>query len=237
MAELHPTSARELWKALMDNATALVDDAHTLLANGSHGRARSLTVLAQEELGKAIWLYEEFQTAWNDGDPTSREVEKLEKHGRSHIQKYLTAGMYGHRLAAFWGDYGGHEDIGDTPEEWDAHFEKLKAGAAAAAVEAEEAARSANIAKQHGFYVDINGDTGVILSPSAVEAGTIAEDLRRAAQVVEMQLISDHSRMKYDASTPYDSTHDQQSRLLPISHPEVWAAATDAIVADGPPSD
>ncbi|MEV6909318.1 AbiV family abortive infection protein [Amycolatopsis sp. NPDC051071] len=50
-------------KALMDNASALVADAHTLLAAGSYGRARSLRVLAQEELGK------------------------LAQHGRSHTAK------------------------------------------------------------------------------------------------------------------------------------------------------
>ena len=43
-----------------------------------------------------------------------------------------------------------------------------------------------------------------------------------------MLLIRDHSRMKMEAVTPYDSTHDQQFRLLPISHPEDWTAASDA---------
>lgn len=38
-----------------------------------------------------------------------------------------------------------------------------------------------------------------------------------------MLLIKDHSRMKHEARTPYDSTHEQQHRLLPISHPEDWA--------------
>src|SRR5699024_8552920 len=55
---LHPTTARTFWKALMDNATSLITDAHLLLEHGSFGRARSLAVLAQEELGKALWLYE-----------------------------------------------------------------------------------------------------------------------------------------------------------------------------------
>ncbi|MEU0217091.1 AbiV family abortive infection protein [Streptomyces sp. NPDC006265] len=38
----------------MDNASELIPDAHALLERGSFGRARSLTVLAQEELGKAF---------------------------------------------------------------------------------------------------------------------------------------------------------------------------------------
>ena len=39
-----------------------------------------------------------------------------------------------------------------------------------------------------------------------------------------MLLIKDHSRMKLEAGTPYDSTHEQQHRLAPISHPQDWAA-------------
>ncbi|CAM4047956.1 hypothetical protein [Helcobacillus massiliensis] len=42
-----------------------------------------------------------------------------------------------------------------------------------------------------------------------------------------MLLIKDHSRMKLEATTPYDSTHEQEHRILPISHPEDWAAAQD----------
>jgi hypothetical protein len=42
-----------------------------------------------------------------------------------------------------------------------------------------------------------------------------------------MLLIKDHSCMKLDATTPYDSTHKQQHRLLPISHPEEWNAASE----------
>lgn len=67
---------------------------------------------------------------------------------------------------------------------------------------------------------------GTVLSPTAIQVGTTADDLQTAARVIEMLLISDHTRMK-TAATPYDSTHAQQFRLLPISHPEDWAAASD----------
>ncbi|HZM75771.1 MAG TPA: hypothetical protein VFC19_08600 [Candidatus Limnocylindrales bacterium] len=46
--------------------------------------------------------------------------------------------------------------------------------------------------------------------------------------MIEMLLITDHSRMKFDAITAYDSTHQQQRRLLPISHPEDFQAAAAA---------
>lgn len=83
------------------------------------------------------------------------------------------------------------------------------------------------MAKQRGFYVDRDAN-GAVLSPTAIAAGTTAEDLQTAARVIEMLLIKDHSRMKTSA-TPYDSTRPQQFRLLPVSHPEDWAAAVDAL--------
>jgi hypothetical protein len=80
-----PTQARQFWKALMDNASALITDANLLLAAGSFGRARSLSVLAQEELGKALWIYDEFHTAWSTGDEKSRGERRLANHGRNQV--------------------------------------------------------------------------------------------------------------------------------------------------------
>lgn len=58
--KINPKLARRLWKALIANATELIDDANVLFKRGSYGRARSLAVLAQEELGKALWIYKAF---------------------------------------------------------------------------------------------------------------------------------------------------------------------------------
>lgn len=80
--------------------------------------------------------------------------------------------------------------------------------------------KRANDEKITGFYVDMGGSGEAVLSPADVMAGTIAEDLQTAAQLVEMLLIKDHRRMKLEAATPEHSTHEQQHRLLPISHPE-----------------
>jgi len=219
------TEAREFWKALMDNASDLIADAHTLLEVGSLGRARSLTVLAQEELGKALWIYDEFYAAWNRGDEDAAEVDRLATHGRSHTAKYLEAVIFGDELAQFWGDYN-NIDQRREGESWEEMFERRRSEAAAAAVEA-------NQAKQRGFYVDRDAD-GFIHKPTDVEASEIDEDLQTAAQVVEMMLIKDHSRMKLDASTPYDSTHDQQWRLMPISHPEEYQDFVGRVTADPP---
>lgn len=214
-----PQDARTFWKSLMDNASALIADAHVLLSAGSFGRARSLAVLAQEELGKALWIYDTFESPWSTGDGEPREVDRLAKHGTSHVQKFLQAFVFGDELAHFWGHY---EDA-EQPREGESYedFRRRREQ------EAEAAAKRANLAKQQGFYVD-RDKAGVITSPTAIEAGTIVEDLQVAAKVVEMLLISDHSRMKLFSVTEYDSTHEQQFRLLPISHPEDWAAASES---------
>jgi AbiV family abortive infection protein len=207
MVEMSPVQAREFWKALVDNASALVTDAHTLLSAGSYGRARSLTVLAQEELGKALWIYDIFQAAWSHGDEAPRKVDALATHGRSHTKKYLEAVVFGDELAEFWGDYSRMRAVGSDLTSWEETYKQRQA-------EAEAAAREANLAKQRGFYVDRDGD-GTIFSPPAIEAGATAEDLQTAAQVIEMLLIKDHSRMKFDAVTPYDSLISSSSDCCP----------------------
>ncbi|WP_280490347.1 AbiV family abortive infection protein [Nocardia carnea] len=218
---MHPSTARTFWKALMDNASSLISDADALMARGSYGRARSFAVLAQEELGKALWIYETFAQSWSAGAEDALEVTRLRTDGRRHVVKYMESFIFGEELAAFWGDYGSYEfPDDDSQESWDAFIAK-KAG------DAEAAGKQANEEKMAGFYVDIDEAGGAIRSPADITAGTIAENLRVSAQVVEMLLIKDHSRMKYDAITPYDSTHEQQHRLLPISHPEDWSAASE----------
>lgn len=100
------------------------------------------------------------------------------------------------------------------------HFAKQRS-------KAETAGKRANEDKMAGLYVDLDDTDGSIRSPGDISAGTIGTDLQTAAQVVEMLLIKDHTRMKHEAKTPYDSTHEQQHRLLPTSHPEDWAEASE----------
>ncbi|MGW3943650.1 AbiV family abortive infection protein [Streptomyces phaeochromogenes] len=228
MVELSPQHARVFWKALMDNASSLITDAHTLLTAGSYGRARSLTVLAQEELGKALWIYDTFETSWSRGDEASQVVKALAQHRRSHTQKYLEAVVFGDELAEFWGDYSATPEADLGYEAWEEAHRRRQEEAGIAAVEA-------NLAKQRGFYVDQDANC-TVLSPTATEAGTTADDLETAARVIEMLLIRDHTRMK-DAATPYDSTHTQQFRLLPISHPDDWTAASESTLQSSGSSD
>ncbi|WP_158718054.1 AbiV family abortive infection protein, partial [Streptomyces sp. NRRL F-2664] len=121
-------------------------------------------------------------------------------------------------LAEFWGDYSRVRAISSDGVSWEEAHQQRQ-------IEATAATREANLAKQRGFYVDRDDDE-TVTSPTNIEAGTTADDLQAAAKVIEMLLIQDHSRMKFDAVTPYDSTHRQQVRLLPVSHPEDWAAVS-----------
>ncbi|GAA1554257.1 hypothetical protein GCM10009731_05800 [Streptomyces globosus] len=151
-------------------------------------------------------------------------MDALAQHGRSHTKKYLEAVVFGDGLAEFWGDYSAARTTGSSYEEWEKDHKARQQ-------EAEVAARTANLAKQRGFYVDRDEDDA-ILSPTALPAGTTEADLQTAARVIEMLLINDHVRMK-SAATPYDSTHEQQFRLLAVAHPEDWAAATGSAGLEG----
>lgn len=221
VTELRTARARDMWRALTESATDLIRDAHILLEVGSIGRARSLAVLAQEELGKALWLYDHFEVAWSTGDETPRDVPQLEKHGRSHVAKYMSALEFGNGLPEFWGDYSKWAHIGQTEAEWADRVERRRA-------ETEAAAREANTAKQRGFYVDLDDTSGDVRMPSAVDDRSIVDDLRTVAQVIEMLLISDHTRIKHVAGAPYDTTLALQRQLLPLSHPDEWASAPDS---------
>lgn len=219
--KMHPGTARTFWKALMDNASSLIVDAVALLEHGSHGRARSLTVLAQEELGKALWIYETFEQSWSSGSEEVREVPKLSTDGRRHAVKYMEAFVFGQELAAFWGEYRSYEyPEDDSQGGWNAFFAKRRS-------DAEAAGQRANEEKMAGFYVDLDADGETVLSPSDIETGTISEDLQIAAQVVEMLLIKDHTRMQGLPGKPFDDTYEQQHRLLRIAHPEDWEAASE----------
>lgn len=228
MTTMTPTEARAFWKALVDNATSLIADAHVLVNAGSFGRARSLTVLAQEELGKALWIYETFERSWSEGASAPLAVDELAKSGRHHVRKYARAYVFGGELDQFWGRLDVDRWTPRDGETEDEMFQRWNR-------ETDEAAKLANSAKQSGFYVD-RDSAGAITSPRDVERGSTPEDLQTAAQVIEMMLITDHTRMQQHSSTPFDSTYEQQFRLLPISHPEDWNAASEEFrqLANGP---
>ncbi len=199
-----PAVARTYWRALLDNATQLIADARLLHQSGSVGRSRALTVLAEEELGKATSVYDTFSGAWSR--QSTEPIELPQRAARDHLAKYAAAYEFGRDLEAFWGG-----DYPDVPEDDD--WERWNAERDA---EARAAATAANQEKQRGFYVDLTD--GVITTPLQFDSDLVEDHLVTAAQVIEMMMIRDHSRMKFESPDHYDGTHDLQERVLWIAH-------------------
>lgn len=201
---LDPAEARNYWRALLDNATQLIADATLLYNADSHGRARALTVLAEEELGKATSVYDLFSYSWSAQETEPLELEQ--RSSRDHLAKYIAAFEFGRELDMFWG--GGYPDIPED-DDWERWHEEQKA-------EAATAARAANLQKQRGFYVDMAN--GEMTTPRDFDVEDVAEHLERAAGVIEMMLIKDHTRMQDEPPEQYDSTHALQWRVMPAAH-------------------
>ncbi|ANC29933.1 AbiV family abortive infection protein [Isoptericola dokdonensis] len=86
---------RRWWRALLENAADLVDDADALRERGSYARAPSLTILAREEIAKASWVYGASEDAWTDTKPTVTltgdlaDARKLRMHGPKIAESLL----------------------------------------------------------------------------------------------------------------------------------------------------
>ncbi|MGH3647621.1 MAG: AbiV family abortive infection protein [Micromonosporaceae bacterium] len=205
--------ARRWWRALTENSVGLLEDSACLLTAGSAGRARSLQVLAMEELAKALWIYEDSEDIWSSGGVQVRLADDFEKAARSHLSKLAWALTADSTLEVFWGDYSSRRELEDLSPE----------GLAAFATEMFEAykdsARALNKTKQAGLYVDRVGEE--LHLPADVPADGLADEIVRTARVALMLLIQDHSRMKEAAGqSRYDSTHDLQNRLMALGYPD-----------------
>lgn len=216
--------ARRWWKSLMANAVALVEDAALLASQDSPGRAQALIVLAMEELAKARWLYEAAEHEWTaplgiyglEPRPAGDVVvpEGLSATRRPHAEKLQVAEQFASGLAGFW-----------SLERRMEYYERPDLEAFTAT------AKQRNLDKQAGFYVDRDGES--ITSPLAITCDEITSVIRRAAKVVQMHLIEDHTRQQ-DASDAslIDSAEDLHWAVMPYSDPELF---TD-FVARRPPS-
>lgn len=213
---LTAANARGYWRALMANAVALVEDTHLLLANGSAGRARSLLILAQEELARATALYATSVRAWEGNaasvalppqlDPADANGTRTKPHltvSKNHQDKIAHTDQYGQYLGPFWGDYSALPDAipGRDPRDVDRD-------------------------KQAGFYVAAApGPGGVFPSPLDIDAEPLVAELERVAGVIEMALIRDHTRkQRLGTAADTDSVQDLHAQVLPYAHPELWAA-------------
>lgn len=216
------SAARDYWRALVENVVSLIEDA-ALLLDQSPARARSLLILAQEEIGKARRLYQLAERAWTHDRADVTLPKAFVELEALHRKKLVASLQYGEELPSFWGDYSGLES------ELDLSGDAVAQHVQARKSEHESSAKTINIEKQAGFYVDRVGT--MVVTPQAQDVGDLFPAITRTAGVVEMLLITDHSRMKHQTPDRYDLTSDLQGRLLPFSHPEEFFAAMDAAEA------
>jgi AbiV family abortive infection protein len=204
--------AREFWRALLTNATELLEDAGALYARGSFGRARALAVLAREEIGKSSWVGELAAATWTTGEGVVELDGARVASFTWHHPKLVEAELRGIEAARFFGPAQVVDDD-DLPGTLDEQVEML--GRFYEAVT--EGARGLNLDKQSGFYVDADFAQEQTMSPGDVPSDGVAELIVETARMGEMLLVADHTRMKFEgADVPYDGTQGLQVRLLAV---------------------
>ncbi|WP_104198708.1 AbiV family abortive infection protein [Cryobacterium sp. Y29] len=197
---LTPTTARAFWLALLENAARIIIDADALFPSP---RAQSLIVLAQEEVGKAVWVYKSFRNAWYDGDETPHEVPELRKQGVHHLAKLIEAADFGTVLAEVPGNPEPIEiELVKThaPDVLDAYLKGL--------------AQEDNEAKKSGFYVDLRAD-GSFTVPHEIERPLLRSQIWETADMIQWFLMEDHLRASLTGNA-VSPTEEVESLLLAV---------------------
>jgi len=215
--DLPAAVARHYWRALVENAISLIEDA-TCLADKSPARARSLLILAHEEIGKAKKLYGRVSRAWSKGQEVVTLDARFISLTRKHDLKIAASIEADEELDPFWGAYVAYEDFDMEFDDLETWFQSKKLDLQRKDLDRKAQARALNLQKQAGFYVDRVGRSITTPTTAAVEVGDVRWALTRAAQVVEMLLISDHTRMQDLPVGLRDSTMNLQQRVSPYSH-------------------
>jgi AbiV family abortive infection protein len=198
---LTPTAARALWLALVENAARIVVDADALYPSP---RAQSLIVLAQEEVGKAAWVYKAFWNAWNEGDERQLEVPELRKGAVNHLAKLIEAADRGTVSVKLPGEPSPIEVElvkAHAPEFLASYFKKL--------------AQEDNTAKQRGFYVDLQSD-GSFTVPQAIERPLLRAQIWETADMINWFLTEDHFLASMGGRWPTSSTEELEALLAPV---------------------
>ncbi|WP_234989282.1 AbiV family abortive infection protein [Demequina sp. NBRC 110052] len=213
-----PDEAREYWMALVENATALIEDAATL-APSSPARAQSLLVLAYEELGKAVWVYDAFETAWQEGAGEPVAVPSLGAGARRHSAKFLSAYSFSDVLPRFpiWVV----NDEYPRPPAGDPLCERYPGMVFVPPEILELAAKRANDAKQRGFYVDRSSD-GSVLTPGEARVFDLDVHLGHVAAAVVTMLVVDEYGARLMGSSP-ERYSTLMWRLDRFAHDEHYA--------------
>ena len=197
---LTPTTARAFWLALLENAARIIIDANALFPSP---RAQSLIVLAQEEVGKAVWVSKSFQDAWYHGDETPHEVPELSKKAANHLAKLIAAADFGTLFVEVPGNTEPVEiELVKThaPEVLDAYLKRL--------------AKEDNEAKMSGFYVDLRAD-GSFTVPHTIERPLLRSQIWETADMIQWFLSEDHLLASITGN-PVSSTKEVESLLTAV---------------------
>lgn len=195
-----PTAARAFWLALLDNAARIVVEADALFPSP---RAQSLVVLAQEEVGKAVWVYKTFWGAWNDGDETPSEVPELRNQGRLHMAKLMEATDFATCLL----------EVPGNPKPVEIELVRAHAPEVLAAY-LERVAHEDNQAKKKGFYVDLEED-GTFTVPHEIDRPLLRSQIWEAADMIKWFLDEDCLRASVTGG-PVPQTKEVEGRLRAV---------------------
>lgn len=195
-----PTAARAFWLALVDNASRILVEADALFPSP---RAQSLVVLAQEEVGKAVWVHEAFWSAWSSGDETPLEVPELRKQGRRHIAKLMKASEFA-ALAL---------EVPGIPEPVEIELVKKYAPEVLLAYSTKWA-QSDNQAKQQGFYVDLAED-GSFTVPHQIDRPLLRSQIWEAADMTRW-LLDEDALYASIVGLPAIQTEEVEARLAAV---------------------
>ena len=186
-----PAAARAFWMALLDNAARIVVEADMLFPSP---RAQSLVVLAQEEVGKAIWVYNAFWSAWCDGDAAPSEVPELRQHARRHIPKLMQATDFWTAMIDVPDGTGADSSSTGFSSSGPIEVEVVKQYAPEFLVAYhQKLAHENNQAKQSGFYVDLDDD-GTFTVPHKIDRPGLRGQIWEAADMVQWCLDEDALR-------------------------------------------
>ena len=194
---LTPMAARAFWLALLDNAARIIVEADALFPSP---RAQSLVVLAQEEVGKAVWVYKSFWNAWSTGDETPREVPELRKQKFDHLAKLKEATDSWTALV----------EVPGNPEAVEIDLVKTHAPAVLDAYLA-GLAKEDNEAKKRGFYVDLRAD-GSFTVPHQIDRPLLRSQIWEAADMIKWSLTEDHLRASLTGK-PFSPTDGVEALL------------------------
>ena len=212
MTTMTPADARAFWLALLDNAARLVVEADTLFPSP---RAQSLVVLAQEEVGKAVWVSKAFWSAWNAGDETPSEIPELRKQGLHHVAKLMQATDFTTSMVDVPDGTGASSSSTGFSSSGPIEVEVVRKYAPEwLAAHLLGIAQEDNEAKKKGFYVDLKDD-GSFTVPHEIDRPDLRGQIWGAADMVQWCLDEDAFLARL-AGRPRLPTREIEDRLAAV---------------------